>query len=233
MKITKIILFIGTIISLIVAFLTSGDEYYKFIESECVTNLIEPFFFKNQLLFNVSSGFIVSVIFYFIVVYLPELNRKRITKRSFQKQYTFFKETLIEIFLLSLNGTADSTKTHKLMNQENFKAFFKENKNKSQTRWLAVIQGLEENNSLMKDLIVEMEIMRNEISFILNNVHIENEDIYDFFQSFSQSLYKLKNVGTEWDELKPFYRYLWGIFSGFTPEGYKKEDLIQSMIDSI
>lgn len=63
--------------SLFVVFLTSNEPLLSTFQGTA----IEPLFYAdvagNEVLFNISSGFFVSTIFYVMVVYFPEKRRKR------------------------------------------------------------------------------------------------------------------------------------------------------------
>ena len=64
------------LISLFGVFLTSKEPLLPAFQG----TLIEPLFYAdisgNEVLFNISSGFFVSTIFYVMIVYFPEKRRK-------------------------------------------------------------------------------------------------------------------------------------------------------------
>jgi hypothetical protein len=80
----KIFLFliIATVACLIVGIATTPDNNYKLL--------------VNAL----SIGFVISAAFYFIVVYLPESQKRRRIHRSMERQYQFFKKSCIGTFLI-------------------------------------------------------------------------------------------------------------------------------------
>lgn len=58
------------------------------------------FFFQqfklgNEIIFNLSCGMLISIWFYFLVVWLPEKKNKKRVKSNFISQYTEFKRYLI------------------------------------------------------------------------------------------------------------------------------------------
>ncbi|MGK7344406.1 MAG: hypothetical protein ACNS63_01190 [Candidatus Nitrospinota bacterium M3_3B_026] len=162
----------------------------------------------NSIISNLSIGFIVSTIFYFIVVWLPERNQRKLIKRSMEEQYLSFKDE--------------------------FKKYFSKPANASQGRWHAVANGLESNNLLLKDLSIELEIFKDEINFVLNSVKINDKKVFDLFKRLSQHIYRLKNPTPGTDDLKSLMRFLWELFSGWSwDEGYRKEDIVKIMIQEI
>jgi preprotein translocase subunit SecY len=49
----------------------------------------------NSIVFDIAVGILVSILFYYIVVYIPESSRKIRIKRSFIYQYKEFRKRLI------------------------------------------------------------------------------------------------------------------------------------------
>jgi hypothetical protein len=81
---------------------------------------------------------------------------------------------------------------------------------------------------------MNMEIFRDEIAFILNNTDIPRDEPFQFLKRLSTVIYSKKGVTLDYNELKSFGRFLWEIFSGWDwISGYRKEDIIQRMIDDI
>jgi len=86
----------------------------------------------------------------------------------------------------------------------------------------------------MKDLLVELEILLHEVTFVLSNVNINDEDVFSFFKRLSQSVYKMKNMTLEYNDLKTLTSFLWQTFSGWSfIDGYRDEEIVKVMIDKI
>lgn len=120
----------------------------------------------------------------------------------------------------------------KLSEQNEFKKFFKEDINGSQNRWDSVLNGL--NERLLKELLVELEILMNEIAFVLNNVNIDDQNVFSFFKRLSQAVYKLKNSTLEYYDTNQLSQFLLELFAGWSwIEGYRDGDIIAEMIKKI
>jgi len=79
-----------------------------------------------------------------------------------------------------------------------------------------------------------MEIFRDEIAFVLNNTDIPKDEPFEFLKRLSAAIYSMKDVTLGYDESKPLARFLWNVFAGWDSiEGYRKEDIVKKMIDTI
>ena len=79
-----------------------------------------------------------------------------------------------------------------------------------------------------------MEIFRDELSYIINNTDIPNDEPFEFIKRLSAIIYKMKNVTLDYDDTKLLARFLWDVFAGFSIiDGYRKDDIIQKMINAI
>lgn len=94
-----------------------------------------------------------------------------------------------------------------------FKKYFKEKYCNEQERWYKVWGEL--NGILLKNLLVQLDILRDEASFILNNTEINDENVLSFFKLLSQSVYgyRLKDINIEYDEKKVLMSFLWHLFT--------------------
>ena len=129
-------------------------------------------------------------------------------------------------------GGYDSELLEKLTEQSEFREYFNEYISDDQTRWHAVFNGLDEY--LMKKLLVELEILLHEVTFVLSNVYINDENVFSFFKRLSQSVYKMRNMTLEYSDLKSLTSFLWQIFAGWSSiDGYRDEEIVKVMIEKI
>ena len=226
---------------------------YKFYaEHKIITILIAIAFFfclffifiyktqeeNNSELMNffyaISISIIAASIFYVFNIYLPERKRKDIIKHNFKKEYIYFKEECICIFLSALGKSSGTKLWAELCNLGEFKKYFKEKCDNGQERWYKVWGEL--NGILLKDLLVQLDILRDEVFFMLNNIEINDEKVLSIFKLLSQSVYRyrVKGINMDYDEKKALLRFLWQLFSGWSRvDGYRKEDIIMLMIEKI
>jgi hypothetical protein len=189
---------------------------------------------KYTLLINaLSVGFVISAMFYFIVVYLPENQKRSRIYRSMERQYQLFKKSCIGTFLI-LSESQEYQHREMLLDQEEFKRYFKNNNAKNENRWDAVANGIQGNAYYLNEILYELRLLNDEIKFVRGNIDIHDEDVFQFLNNLSQIIHKMDSTKPEYDDIKSFCRFLWEIFTGWSfIDGYRKVDLIKDMIERI
>lgn len=185
----------------------------------------------NQIMFNLAGGIIVGLFVYVLVVWLPEQNKRVRVRNSLVQHYDSFKEECISIFL-SLQQSNDLELHERLKDRAFFREYFKEKVSSDQKRWDSVINGL--NGQLVKQLVVELEILMNEVCYALTVIDIENEDAFTFLKHLSQVLYRYRNVSDTYDDMRQLYSFMWAVHTGWSViDGYTDKDVIANMIEAI
>ena len=234
-KISNFLLWILSVGSIFLAFKAGTDPMPSIFKDTWVDYLFEPFATGNSIIFGLSIGFLVSMFFYLLVVWYPEKRKKLITKHNLEETYRFFKNSTIHILMsASANGGGGyhAELLDKLTDQNEFRKYFEEYFSEDQNRWHAVSNGL--NEYLLKQLLVELEILLHEVSFVLSNIYINDENVFSFFKRLSQSVYKLKNSTLDYDDIKSLTSFLWQVFAGWSfIDGYRDKEIMRVMIDKI
>lgn len=226
------VLWVLSVASIFLALKTSNEPVLVIFRNTQVESFFQKFSTGNSIIYDLSIGFLVSVTFYLLVVWLPDRQRKNLIKRNFEVQYRYFKEDTIGILLSAFLNSYDSGLPRKLSKQSEFRKYFKEAVTESHDRWHSVLHGLDER--LIKDLLVELEILMNEVAFVLNNVKIDDRNVFSFFKRLSQAVYKLKNHTPEYEDVKELSKFLWELFAGWSRvEGYRENDIVEVMIRKI
>ncbi|MEQ1546301.1 hypothetical protein [Methyloglobulus sp.] len=189
---------------------------------------------KYDLLINsLSVGFVISAIFYFIVVYLPEYQKKGRVFRSMERQYKVFKQSCILTFLI-LSNSQEYEHREMLLDQEEFKRYFKNNNINNENRWDAVANGIQRNEYYLNEILYELRLLNDEIKFVRNTIDIHDEDVFQFLNKLSQIIHRMESTKPDYDEIKSFCRFLWELFTGWSfVDGYRKTDLINDMIQRL
>ena len=193
---------------------------------------LNPLFMN--FIYAISISIIAAYIFYIFNIYLPEQKRKNIIKHNFEEQYIYFKKYSIAIFLSALGESSNVKIEEKLCDLNEFKKYFKEKYCNEQERWYKVWGDLK--GILLKDLLVQLDILRDEASFILNNTEIDDENVLSFFKLLSQSVYgyRIEGINMDYDEKKALMNFLWVLFTGWSfGDGYREEDIVKLMIEKI
>jgi hypothetical protein len=186
-----------------------------------------------KIIYDLSVGSLITLFFYFLVVRLPEYERRQRLKRSLKRHYDDFKEDSIEIMLAVTDGSYCADIPTILMDQDKFKNYFTARVTTSdQDRWTDFQNNLDEYN--LRRLLTCMEIFREELMFVLNNTDVSKDQPFEFLKRLSAIIYSMKTVTLGYEETKPFERFLWDVFAGFDLiTGYRKEDIIKNMIAAI
>lgn len=185
----------------------------------------------NGIILNLSCGWLGSYFFYLLVVKLPERDKKILIRKNLLIHYDQFRENSISIFLALADGSYDSTLPKKLLNQEEFKKYFKGQNQMGRDRWYEIANKLDDR--YLKDLNFQIDIFIEEISYILGVTDI-NDESFLFFKRLAYFLKQTKNNSLEYDDVKTLLLCLWEIFSGWSwAEGYIKNDVIRSNIKGL
>ena len=188
----------------------------------------------NIILYDLSVGGAISLIFYALLVRLPALQRRSQIKRSFRGRYKNFKISCIEIILLVTNNSYSGGEPEGLLDQKKFRAYFKENATEDQERWDVFLNNLCQNEYYLKLLVSHLDVFRDEISYVLNNSSFRDDEVFNFLKRLSEIIYLNRDVDPDFDNLKSLSQFFWQIFAGWSfVDGYSKRDIIEEMIDSI
>lgn len=187
----------------------------------------------NAVAATLASGFVVSAVFYFMVVWLPERRRRHLIHKNFQEHFRRFKLNCIQLFLMSSNS--QQYHPHEmLLDQAEFRRYFKISVLPDQDRWHMVLNSMQSNSYILRELLHELEVLRGEIHFVLNNIDIHDEDAFDFLKRLGHSILRLRDIQPEYDDVEYIGDFLWSIFTGWSViDGYREQDLFSQMMERV
>ena len=83
--------------------------------------------------------------------------------------------------------------------------------------------------------MLELELFAGEISYVLNNVSIQDPKVHSFFKRLNEHIYRLKNASVySYDQVKYLGGFLWEIHTRWSIiDGQREEDVIQDMINTL
>ena len=184
----------------------------------------------GSVVHSLSIGFVVSSIFYFLVVFLPEYKRRNIVHEALKSQYTQFKLSCIDTFLV-LSDSQEYENREELLNLTEFQRYFKNDNKRGENRWDAIVNSLQSNEFYLKEIIYHLRMLNEEIRYTRNVVNLNDPEVFDFLNRLSQSIVRMESTKREYDDIKSFCRFLWSIFTGWDwVEGYRESDLIKEML---
>jgi hypothetical protein len=186
----------------------------------------------NKLFYDFSAGCVITIVFYWILVRLPEHQKRKRIKRSFRVQYRAFKVACIENFLALADGGFDSNLTESLLPIEAFRDYFKQDVGDGKIRWDDVANNM--TQYYLDVTLSRMEILRQEISFVMHHTDISERNSFEFLKQLSHAMLMQRNAMIEYDSMKSFLGFFWQIFTGWDwVHGYRSRDIVEDMIEAI
>jgi hypothetical protein len=220
------------ILSVAAIFLAHEDPFAR--EALCAHIRFCPHVPKawHKIIYDLAVGALVSLFFYWLVVRLPDYQRRQRLKRGLEKQYRSFRLDCIKIMMMAADGSYLAGVPETLLEQDKFRAYFKVYVTQDKERWHEFQNNI--NEYQLRELLTRMEIFRDELTFVLNNTDIPKDEPFEFLTRLSAVIYSMKDVSVGYDELKPLTGFLWNVFAGWDwSTGYRKEDIVKKMINQI
>ncbi|ENX3946294.1 hypothetical protein ACFO1C_001620 [Photobacterium damselae] len=194
--------------------------------------IFQQFKLGNDIIFNLSCGMLISIWFYFLVVWLPEKKNKNRVKTHFIFQYTEFKRNLIMHIVRACREPCCSDLLDSLIVNQAFKSYFKEKVTIDQDRWHVFLNNLDKD--LLNDILHEFEAFQYATSYLLGSVQVDDDEVFSFLHRINTISITLKGVSVEDDSIKRLSRLLWEILAGFSGNnGYQDYDYFDKMFRKI
>jgi hypothetical protein len=116
----------------------------------------------EKIAYELSIGALISLIFYGLLVWWPEYDRRRRLRRSLERHYRDFRSDCIEIMLMVADGSLEGDLAETLMDQKKFRSYFEESVAHDRNRWHDFQNNIDEY--YLRQLLINMEILRVEIT---------------------------------------------------------------------
>ena len=188
---------------------------------------------------NLLAGGLVSFLFYYLVVYLPEARKKAIIKRNLQKTYRGIKlDMLWAIVQASIKGGRRDLNpsfefVESLVSPTVFKQAF-EGGSESDDGFYAFENQMSDETPEFRQIVQGLTMLSQQVDFVLHNYNIENQEVFDFFKRLELLLMSLRADGAGYDESKPLSRFIWEVYAGWNSiDGDIGHDPIQKMIGGL
>jgi len=198
--------------------------------------LAEPYLYKlhsgNSILFNISVGFLNSVVFWIMVVVYPERKRNKVLRENLRRRYQDFKESTVQTLLHAAGISCSTAEVRNLTDHRNFKAFFDANE---KARWYDALNGLQDQRERIDDLLLEMEMLADEVRYALDKINIDDEHVHASFKVLCAHILRLRRYSTySYDQVKYIGQFVWGTLAQWSfVDGQLDVDPMQRLIDSI
>jgi hypothetical protein len=225
-------LFALSLLSSVLMLVASTDPVVPSISGTAANELLMQFQTGNQIVFDLSVGVLASIFIYYLVVRIPEYQKRRRLRANLATTYLSFKEDSIAIYLGCIMGSYPSGLPRRLSDQVEFRSFFKEQHTHDQDRWQAVANGL--NDDRLKTLLIELDILAQEIHFTLSATDVQDQRAFQFLKRLTHIIHRGKNWTSDYDDVKSLMGFLWSLHTGWSwIDGYPDSDPVVAVIDSI
>lgn len=191
------------------------------------SDAVPSFFFYrfpayHDAILNLSSGYVISVLFYFLIVYLPSRARINRIKGRALKAYSSFRRSLIQNILSAIDGTDDPDLVDRLTDPDEFDRYMREDVTGTGDRWCDFMNGL--SQFYAGQIILDLEFLKDEIIQIIGNVEIEDEEVFTILKNLTKTIQAMTRLGTEYDEQTVWARFLRSIISPTEPSTSNRID---------
>lgn len=185
------------------------------------------------------TGGIVSFLFFFLVVYVPDRRKRRLIKEYLRQFYrTLKRDILYEVTFACKKGGrrdlgASSDTVKKLLTVEGYRKAFRGGKNADEGIY-AFRNGLCVDGSEYREIVWHLQVLAKQIDYVLRKYPFADPKIFDFFKRLEVSLLSWRDSEPGYDESKRLSGFLGEIFGGFSIiDGYRGYDIVEKMIEEI
>ncbi|AVR22494.1 hypothetical protein L0Z13_08735 [Burkholderia multivorans] len=196
----------------------------------------EPYLYAlhsgNSIIFNLSVGFVNSVVFWIMVVVYPERKRNKVMRKNLHRRYTEFRESTVQTLLHAAGISCSSKEVQDLTDYRKFREFFDTD---CKARWYDALNGLQTQRERMDDLLLEMEMLADEVRYVLNKINIDDDHVHASFKLLCTHILRLRRSGIyTHDQVKYVGQFIWGTLAQWSfVDGQLDVDPVQKLIDSI
>lgn len=216
-----------TVIAVIGMFAFSGEKIISPLQGTLVEPILLAMGWTNTIAFNLCVGFLISVFFWWLVVYLPERQRRELLRTSLARRYADFRHNTIQICSWAAKLGLTTQEIEDLMDKTKFREYFKDD-----DRWYDVVNGLQDEKAYITCMHVEMELFAQELTYTLNNVVVQDDKVHSLFKNLAEQIYRMKyDPNYTSDPAKYISQFLWAMHANWSViEGYMPNDPIELRI---
>jgi len=182
---------------------------------------------------------LVSFVFYYLVVHLPEKQRCSRMRESTLQYYLSIKEALIwQIVFASRKAGRDDLDTRQsqideLMDVKAFKTKFSGGKQGNEG-WYAFLNHMSQDSPEFREIMLNFTQLRVQIEYLLTQDVFQDNELLEFFVRLRRHLLRLERTEADDWEKKSLASFLYEIFAGWDMiTGYRDFDIIQDRIRKI
>lgn len=201
----------------------------------CTLSITALFYYQfciNEIILSLCTGTIITTFFWIITIYIPIRRKDKLIIKKYYIFYYKFKERVIQILLAACNEYKNTAKVEYLSNYKNFVEYFGEEGKK---KFYMALNKIQDNKEYFEKIIIELNLLLKESIYVINNISLINEDLYNFISSLNENLYRLENDNDyKYDQVKYLGTILWGYLANYsTITGYYQYDKFMNMVSKL
>lgn len=190
----------------------------------------KPAYYSDALL-NLSSGFAISVLFYFLIVRIPQWAQRKRLRRGLVGIYANVRVSIMRQ-ILSASKRHDGDAEQLANDAKACRTFFDTPTGHADEGWYAVLNGLDDWH--VQQIQLELQVLCDEAHFVLAKVDIEDRALTDYLKNLSVAILQMRQLGADHIDQKTWGNFLWNLYTFFDWEkGYLSEDPALTMFEKI
>lgn len=208
---------------------TSNDPLPSALKGTFVEYIFGRFHTGNEVAFNLSAAIVSTLLMYYVLVKIPERQKRARVRTHLLKTYDRFKESCIAIFLGLADGSYNAETIHTLSDPASFKDYFKTASGNGMDKWDVAANRVTDYSFRL--LSVEMEILYNEFQYTMTVIDIDDCELLSFFKHLSEQLYKWRLWQADYDGTKSAMQFFWQVLAGWSfIDGYATSDAVREKL---
>ncbi|WP_192484739.1 MULTISPECIES: hypothetical protein [Cysteiniphilum] len=180
-----------------------------------ITAIISLYFYaNNHIVASLSSGYLVSFIFWLMVIFLPGILEKHALKKQMIVVYLEFKDRILSE-LLWISKVHFEVKKQLKKGEIKFEYFFSEKTSSTKKRWHDVMNTLEDDLYRRDVILTEMLTLYESFVYYLLRIKSHNCGAQIRLQYLNHEILRVNRIFKfkGYDEVKYLCAFLWDMFS--------------------
>ena len=185
------------------------------------------------------TGALVSFLFYYLVVSLPEARRRRKVSQNLLNNYRSLKRELAtQLIFASQKGgrrgiQADDATISKILTPDGFEELFRRGREANEGMY-AVQNGLDSSPSIYKEMRRNVHVFTHQLRTALSAVEVESAELYMQLQRFESFLTRYTLDGEYYGSDRMLLRLIQDMFSGWDlVDGQHNTDRMEVLLQKL
>lgn len=190
--------------------------------------------FWNKVCYDLAIGTVVSLLFYWLLVRLPERSRQTRLRTSLLLQYDAFRqECIIQLLFASGLRSVNIPLVDELSVPKAFREYFYPDQKRP--RWYAAMNDVDcGTGETFRAIVKAFERFKSELDFTISQADIDDDDVFSDLKGLSQQLQFGIDTRLGTDEVKSLFGILQQLFGGWKPlVGSVDDDRVETLLKRI